>query len=127
MESDDLGVVESLHFATRDRLLTSGKKIERDGGLETLLTAIRVQTSPAARFVAAKLGQTYLSTHVVVHAILSFPAAWVNGLAHWGVPTVNLVLGSLFALGEYIMRRRAGEKFRSQIVGEQASQEINRS
>lgn len=118
IESDDLAAVESLHMSTRDRLVASGKRIERDGGLETLLTAIRNQASSAARYVAVKLGQTYLMTHAVLHVVLSLPIAFINGVGHWGVAMVNLVLGSLFALSEFITRRRAGEKLRSQIVGQ---------
>jgi len=118
IETDDLAAVEALHVSTRDRLIAAGKRIERDGGLETLLAAIRKQASPAARYVAVKLGQTYLTTHVVIHVILSLPPAYLNGLGHWGVPTVNLVLGTLFAVGEYFARRRAGATLMTQITSQ---------
>jgi hypothetical protein len=114
MESNDLAAIEQLHFATRDRMRSEGKRPETDGSLETLLTAIRKHSGSAARFVSLKLGQTYLTTHGMIHAFLSVPVVYVNGFTHWSLPLVNLALGGLIAGGEHIAKRRAGRMMKAQ-------------
>lgn len=115
MQTDDLAAVEAMHLATCDRMRASGKRPERDGSLDTLLTAIRRHSGQAARYVALKLGQTYLTTHGVVHVILSVPVVYVNGFGHWSLPLVNLIFGALLAGGEHVAKLRAGK-----MMGQQA-------
>jgi hypothetical protein len=62
-----------------------------------------------------KLGQTYLATHVPVHAFLTLPVAYISGIGHWSVPLVNLTLGVLLAVSEGMAKRRAGAMMRLQI------------
>ncbi len=124
MESDDLAAVEQLQLAARDRMRAAGKQPDRDGSMETFLAAARVHSAQAARFVSLKLGQTYLASHAIIHAILSVPAVYVNGFAHWSLPLVNLVLGSVLAGGEQIAKRRAGSMMRSQAQHQPAGERL---
>ena len=92
----------------------AGKRPDPDGSLETLFTAIRRHAGAAARYVGLKLGQTYLVPHVFIHAIVSAPFVYTNGIGHWSVPFANVILGSLIAGGEQIAKRRAGRMLKAQ-------------
>jgi len=115
IESEDLRAVQELHLAERDRLLKSGKRTERDHGLETLLNAARVHSGPAARYLGMKQGQSYLLAHGLIHFFVSIPAAFLSNWDHWSLPMVNLILGSLLALGDRGAKARAGKILREQI------------
>ncbi len=116
MESDDLRAVEELHLAQRDRLLKEGRHTERDQSLETLLTAMRVHSGPAARYLGMKLGQSYLAAHGIIHIFVSLPVVYLSDFTHWSLPLVNLILGGLLALGDRGAKVRAGKMLRDQIA-----------
>lgn len=113
-ETSDLAVAEQLHLTSCERVKASGKRPDREGGLEPLLTAIRRHAGKAARYVGLKLGQTYLVPHVLIHVIVSAPLVYMNGFGHWSVPFANVILGSLMTVGEHLAKRRAGKFLKAQ-------------
>jgi hypothetical protein len=113
-ETSDLAVAEQLHLATCERMKEAGKRPDPEGGLEPLLTAIRLHAGKAARYVGLKIGQTYLVPHVLIHVIVSAPLVYMNGIGHWSVPLANVILGSLMAAAEYTAKRRAGKMLKAQ-------------
>jgi len=117
MESLDLAAVEELHFGQHERLRATGKRPDPDGSLDTLLKATERHSGPAARYVGVRNGQTYLLTHGLIHLFLSVPPAYLAGPGHWAVPAVNLVLGTLLAVGDFVAKRRAGALMRELITG----------
>jgi hypothetical protein len=116
MESTDLAAVEALHMGLRDRLQAAGRRPDPDGSLETLLRATRQHAGDAARFVGLKLGQTYIATHLFIHAFLTVPPAYLMGLGHWSVPMVNAILGGVLLTSEHLAKRRAGALMREQVM-----------
>ena len=116
MESMDLAAVEELHQAHAARLRAAGRRPDPDGSLDTLLAATARHAGPEARFTGVKLGQSYLLAHGAIHAVLSVPVAVTVGLGHWGLPMVNLILGSVLAVSEYMARQRAGRLMREQLA-----------
>lgn len=122
IETTDLAAVEELHRREAALLLTTGRRPDPDGSLDTLLRATAQHSGTHARYTGVKLGQSYLLAHGAIHTVLSVPAAFTMGLGHWAVPTVNLVLGGILAVSEYASRRRAGRLMRTQIAGHVAGQ-----
>ena len=116
MESLDLVAVEELHRVQVARLQSAGRRVERDGSMEALLRATNRHAGLAAKQMGVKLGQTYLLTHGAIHVVLSMPAAFTMGFGHWAVPMVNLVLGSLLGVSEYLAKHRAGAIQRAEIM-----------
>jgi hypothetical protein len=115
MESTNLAAVEELHLGQMARLEAAGKRPDRDGGLATLLKATEQHAGRTARHLGAKLGQQYLATHGAIHLFLSVPAAYILGIGHWAVPMVNLVLGGILAMSDYMARRQAARLMRIQV------------
>jgi len=122
MESTDLAAVEELHRGEAVRLRAAGRRADPDGSLDTLLRATARHAGPAARYTGVKLGQSYLLAHGAIHTVLSIPVAAAVGVGHWGVPTVNLVLGAILAASHYAAKRRAGRTMRVQIALKVATQ-----
>jgi hypothetical protein len=131
MESMDLNAVEELHRAQVARLQHSGRRIDPDGSLDTLLRATQQHAGVAARQTGMKLGQTYLLTHAAIHAVLSVPAAATMGLLHWSVPMVNVVLGSVLAVSYHAAKSRAGNlqkaEIQSRLTGSATDSDRNRT
>jgi hypothetical protein len=115
MESMDLTAVEALHAGQRDRLTAAGQKPETDGQFETLLAATERHSGRAARHLGIKLGQSYLIAHGMIHAFATFPAVYIRGLTDWAVPVVNIALGLLLGLSEYLAKHRAAVIMRQKI------------
>ena len=115
MESMNLAAVEELHQAEAARQRAAGRRPDPDGSLDTLLAATARHAGPEARYTGVKLGQAYLLAHGGIHAALSVPVAVTVGLGHWGLPMVNLVLGAVLAVSEYMARQRAGWMMREQL------------
>ena len=115
MESMDLAAVEELHRGEAVRLRATGRRADPDGSLDTLLRATARHAGPQACYLGVKLGQSYLLAHGAIHAVLTVPVAMTAGLGHWGVPLVNLILGSILAASEYMARQRAGRLMRAQL------------
>lgn len=120
MESKDLAAVEELHLGQAARLRAAGRRADPDGSLETLLTVAARNAGPEARYTGVRLGQSYLLAHAAIHGVMSVPAAFAMGFAHWAVPMVNIVLGAILAVSEYAARQRAGALMREQLVPETA-------
>jgi hypothetical protein len=116
LESENLAAVEEMHLAHCDRLKHSGHRPDPEGTLETLLQSMQKHAGPAGRYVGMKLGQTYLATHVPIHAFLTLPVAYISGIGHWSVPLVNLTLGLMLAMSERVAKRRAGVMMREQVM-----------
>jgi hypothetical protein len=121
MESTDLAAVEELHLGQFTKLRSAGKRPEADGRLETLLKATERHSGRVARHVGLRMGQTYLASHALVHFFLSVPAAYLVGVGHWGVPLVNLALGTLMIITEQFAKYRAAAIMRAQIETRQAA------
>jgi hypothetical protein len=115
MESTNLAAVEELHLGQKARMEGAGKRPDRDGSLATLLKATDHHAGRTAHHLGAKLGQQYLATHGAIHLFLSVPVAYILGLAHWAVPMVNLVLGGILAMSDYMARRQAATLMRIQL------------
>jgi hypothetical protein len=58
-----------------------------------------------------------------VHFFLSVPAAYLVGVGHWGVPLVNVALGTLIIVTEHMAKYRAAGIMRAQIQDRQAASE----
>src|SRR5262249_13977641 len=112
-----------LHLGQVAKLRSAGKRPETDGSLETLLKATERHSGRVARHVGLRMGQTYLASHAMVHFFLSVPAAYLVGIGHWGVPLVNIALGTLIIVTEYVAKYRAAGIMRQQIKVRQAGSE----
>lgn len=116
MESTELRAVEELHQNEVSRRRAAGRRPDPDDSLDNLLRATARHAGPEARFTGVKLGQSYLLAHAAIHAVLTTPVAFIMGLGHWGVPTVNLVLGAVLLASEYMAKQRAGRLMRGQLA-----------
>jgi hypothetical protein len=115
MESDKLAAVEALHLQKLEELRESGRRLESDHSLDALLKFIEQNAGPAARQVAVREGQSYLLSHLTVHATMTFLMAMLLGIAHVAVATVNLVLAIMFWGSEYLQARQAGQLMRQKL------------
>lgn len=120
MESTDLAAVEELHQNEAARHRAGGRRPDPSGTLDTLLAATDRHARLAARHTGVKLGQSYLLTNGLIHAVLSVPAVYTMGFFHWAVPLVNLTLGLVLGISQHMAKRRAAAMLRDQIPSQPA-------